>query len=1085
MSKHNNNLIIGSLVRWSNSTSDDKYAVITDIDRRQISVRWDAVGNPTQFSSAKPPLERIDLTRKQCRRYSNGNIVMAMSPIPTDGEPMWECISIGDFSPVNIPESDLRPIPITEPVERVQNKMIGSLKKYRLREVTQWYLWQHRNNDLVSLGNVRVDIKPHQVGVVHKVVSNYPHRFLLCDEVGLGKTIEAGMALKELRIRGGAQRALIIVPPNLARQWQFEMKTKFNETFAILNTQTVKYEANRGERGNPFARHNSVICPSSWVARQEWAKLCTEADWDLIIVDEAHHVRMHEDGRTTRLYDVVKKLAISNNAARRSLLLLTATPMQLGTHEIYALVELLDPVLFPSSGEFEKHRNSVPGLNRLVERLRSPDFSDSSDDFEDAVEQVSQWLEIDREHARCRLVAGRDKLDALASELSDRHLLSEVMIRNRKSVIGGFMPRVAARWEVELSEDERQALKVLEGYIQYGFNLASGKGGNTFGFVMVTFQKLMASSIAAIKSSLYKRRANIQKRYTASDQSESELDERLDNDDNAGDVIGSVGTSEADVEIAFIEKTIDALDRVKTDSKSAELLRQMGELLDEDPNQKVLIFTQFRETQNHLAELLHSNDWKVNLFHGQMNAAAKDRAVDRFRVGKGPQVLLSTEAGGEGRNLQFCHTLINYDLPWNPMKVEQRIGRVDRIGQEHEVRIFNLFTKGTIEERVLDVLEHRINVFEETVGGLDPILGNTENDIKKIMRLAEDVREAALENLGTQLQFQVRQARQASELFGDFIMDTKSFGREIAERIAGQPSPIDNDDIDRFMGQLLSDVRTHIKPNDDEYQLTFRDHFVDEHRVLFAGGGKITAVFRPDRRTDSEHIELMAFGNPIVDAIVKQVIGEHYEGVTGTRRISAGDDICPTSGWLFTYLFTVPGVRSTEHLVPIFVSDACELDTQAGQRIIERACLFDDTEQEIPPIDIPNNLGAVKALVDEFVGSKRQTLQADATEQADTQVAHEVTRLIKYFDYRERVAADKLQSEQNTLSRLSETLVTAQQRQVIPIWEARVRDAEAALTALPEEREWRMVEAEKYRHPAVSYSLKSLGRIEVVADMST
>lgn len=1076
----NDNLTIGALVQWINDPRDDEYGVIADIDHRYIHVRWDdAADTPTQFSADEPPLKRIELAQKECKRRSTDETVMAMSPTPTTDAPRWACVSKGSFEPVNVPEYDLRPTPITERVERVKNNMIGSLKKYRLREVTQWYLWQHHNNALVSLGNVRVDIKPHQVGVVHKIVSNYPHRFLLCDEVGLGKTIEAGMALKELRIRSGAQRTLIIVPPNLARQWQFEMKTKFNEIFSYLDINTVRHLRNEGVTGNPFAHYASVICSSSWVTRKEWADLCAEVDWDLIIVDEAHHVRMHEDGQTTRLYDLVNDLTTSNNAASRSLLLLTATPMQLGTHEIYALVELLDPVLFPSPESFEQHRNSVPGLNRLVESLRSPAFPNSDRDFEDVVERVSQWLEIEKQHARQRLTAGREELDALANELSDRHLLTEVMIRNRKSVIGGFMPRVAARWEVKLSHEEREALKALDEYIQYGFNLASGKGGNTFGFVMVTFQKLMASSIAAIKSSLYKRRDNIRMRYAPYVQFEQNLDERLDNDDYTVDVIGSVGASDADREISYIEDAINALDCVKTDSKSAELLKQMSELLDEDADQKVLIFTQFRETQNHLEDLLKNNGWEVNLFHGQMDGRAKDRAVDRFRDNKGSQVLISTEAGGEGRNFQFCHTLVNYDLPWNPMKVEQRIGRVDRIGQEHEVRIFNLFTKDTIEERVLDVLERRINVFEETVGGLDPILGETENDIKTIMRMATGAREAALENLGADIELKVRRAREASELFGDFIMDTKSFGREIAERIAGQPSPVNNEDMDRYIGQLLSDVGTYIKRNGDAYELKFGSHFYEKHRELFTEGLRKTAVFRPDRRTDSQYAELMAFGNPIVDSIVEEVLAEGYDGATGSRRLLTGDDIAPTSGWMFTYIFTVSGIRSTEHLMPIFVSDDGEIDMELGQRITERACLFNSAEQEI---HIPNNIDEAKALVDEFVGNKRQTLQAEATEQAGAQVAQEVDRLTKYYDYRERVAQDKVDNARNILERQRKELVGVQ-RNILPVTEAQVRDREAILTTLTEERKRRIAEAEKFRYPAVADSLKSLGRIEVVENM--
>ena len=170
---------------------------------------------------------------------------------------------------------------------------------------------------------------------------------------------------------------------------------------------------------------------------------------------------------------------------------------------------------------------------------------------------------------------------------------------------------------------------------------------------------------------------------------------------------------------------------------------------------KVLVFTEFRETQRYLREVLSDRRWGINLFHGQLSADEKDHAVARFKVGGGPQLLISTEAGGEGRNLQFCHLLVNYDLPWNPMRIEQRIGRLDRIGQEHVVSIFNFDVKDTIEQRILEVLEQRIGVFQETVGGLDPILGDTEQDIRRIMRLAEAKRRQALAELGRRLERQI------------------------------------------------------------------------------------------------------------------------------------------------------------------------------------------------------------------------------------------------------------------------------------------------------------------------------------------
>ncbi len=935
-------------------------------------------------------------------------------------------------------------------------------------------------NDLVSLGQIGVDIKPHQVSVVHKVISNYPHRFLLCDEVGLGKTIEAGMALKELRARGGAQRVLAIVPPNLVRQWQFEMKTKFNEAFSVLNADTVRFLENRGDTGNPFISSESVLCSSGWVSGPRWAKLCAEVDWDLVIVDEAHHARSHRSGNTTRLYRLIRDLADPNHSARRAMLFLTATPMQLDTHELYSLVELLDPALFPSEPHFERHRKEMPGISRLVERLSRHGFPLPDEDPSVTIEQVARWMELDEDAVRNRLSAGTEEREKIVSELAGRHLLSEVMIRNRKSVVGGFMPRRASRWEVELTGEERTALEAVERYVQYGFQLAEGANNSAIGFVMVTFQKLMASSIAAIRESLSRRRERVRsvEQRADADADEDDLEERIDDDDEASEVVGSVEFN-FEFELFLLDRAIESLERVSTDSKAQVLVQQFSKLFDDDPNAKVLLFTQFRETQRFLQERLSDQGWNVNVFHGQMNPGDKDNAVVRFKNNSGPQVLISTEAGGEGRNFQFCHILVNYDLPWNPMRVEQRIGRVDRIGQENEVSIFNLWVKDTVEERVLDVLEKRIKVFEETVGGLDPILGDTEDGIRKLLRNTSEKREIEFEEFGNQLETQVRNARAAESQLGDFIMDTKSYRRELAERIAGQPSPIDNDDLDRFIRELLSDSRTYIKPTDGIYELTFHGEILDTHRDLFPSGTKRKAVFRPDRRPDAEDVEFMTFGHPIVDAMAARVLGEDYEGATGTRRIPAYDDLAPCSGWLFTYQFTIPGVRSTEHLEPLFVSDDGNVDPEMGGALVKRAYRLYKDEMDARHSEIPDNLERIAKIAEEFASAKRSEIQKQAESQAAGRIDREVSRLNEWFDYRERVASDRVEATQSTLNRISES-GDESQRQILPVWEANLRRDKDVLHNLAPERSRRIAEAEKHRHPQVAWALKSLGRIEVV-----
>ena len=894
---------------------------------------------------------------------------------------------------------------------------------------------------------------------------------------------------QELRARGGAQRVLAIVPPNLVRQWQFEMSTKFNEPFAVLNTATVNNLQANGYHGNPFAHpdYPSLLCSSRWVSNPRWKDLCTEAYWDLIILDEAHHARSYPDGTTTALYRLVRDLAPVEHP-QRMMLFLTATPMQLNTHELYSLVEILDPTLFPSEEDFEQHRRATPGLSRLVESLSHrvfPIHGQGEEETAQTVEHVAAWLEMDAREVRGRLSAGQDELQEIADKLADKHRLSEVLIRNRKALVGGFMPRTAFRWEVDLSPEERNALQAVEDYVRFGYQFAADTNANAIGFLMVIFQKLTASSIAAIRQSLLRRREKVQAISAAGNASPDDMEEMLDDDLNACDVV-EMGTTIADraaEELLFLDNAIGALNAVgETDSKARVLVDRLNDLFHEQPNEKVIVFTQFRETQRHLEELFTGRGWDVNVFHGAMNPGAKDRAIEQFKKNAGSQVLICTEAGGEGRNLQFCHLLVNYDLPWNPMKVEQRIGRVDRIGQTQPISIFNLWVKDTIEERVLDILENRIRMFEETVGGLDPILGDAENiesDIQKIMRAAEDNMEAALADFDRQTEEKVRASREAGELLGDFIMDTKSFRREIAERISGRTSPVDNDNFETFIGQLLADVNTYIKNSGDTYELTFHGDFLEDYRrQLFVGGPRMKAVLRPDRRADAEDVEFMVFGHKVVDTIVNQVLGEEYEGATGTRTLVADEELPATKGWLFQYQFTTSGIRDTEHLEAVFVSDDGEVSEKMGRLLVQRAFRF-DKEESISWEQIPDNLDQIESEASNYASTRQQALQSEAEAEAAGRIEREISRLVGFYDYKERAAMDKVEATRATLARIQES-GTESQRQILPAWEANLRRDEGISSNLADERRRRVEGAEQHRHPQVSWALKSLGRIEVV-----
>lgn len=1084
-------LIEGCLVEWA--AHPGAYGILKSRQGRRAEVVWD----PGVELSPLVTLDSGNLRRAELPpmvvRVDTAEAGILTETVDGSQPPRWKVMFLTGTR--TIAESALRPNRDLDAPTKIRNGELGSYKKLRLALVTRRNRIAHLHDDLVCLGSTRLDVLPHQVGVVHRVVTSYPHRFLLCDEVGLGKTIEAGMVLKELRTRGLAQRTLIVVPPNLVRQWQFELKSKFNETFAILNSRTVRYlgDAERFD-GNPFTRYDSVLVSAAWVTDPKWAEMAAEVDWDMVVIDEAHHARSRADGSsTTRLYKLVRELADPEHLGERAALFLTATPMQLDTHELYSLVEMLDPALFPTEEHFERHRREVRGLSTLVEQLsRGWPFADEAADADAqtrTVGRIAGHLDRDDDDVLRLLHGGEEDRLRLCDELSTCHLLSEIMVRNRKSVVGGFMPRRAFRWPVQLTPQEEQALAAVEDYVQHGFARAEGSRETAVGFVMVIFQKLMASSIRALSRSLAKRRDRLTELAARPSISAESLAQMVEEEESADAAVLTAAHLEEAGELANL---VTMLDELQIDSKGDEFVRRLDVLFSEEADAKVLVFTEFRETQEYLKARLGAYGVEtgrtigVHLFHGQLEVTKKDSEVESFRNGTGPQVLISTEAGGEGRNFQFCHHLVNYDLPWNPMRVEQRIGRLDRIGQDHVVHVFNLYSEGTIEERVLDVLERRINAFEDTVGGLDPILGEAEADLRKILRQAPDAREEAIERWAEDIGRNVRAARRASSQMADFIMDTKSFRREIAERLADGAGGIGPAEQQAFMTALLADAKTHIQQDGDHFALTFHEPFRgDNQREFFVDGNRRWAVFRPDVRRDSEHVEFFAFGHPIIERIVEDVMHDSHEGVTGSWRIPAGHDLEPRRGWLLAYVVETSGIRPGAEFIPVFVDETGVVDCDYGRALVARGAEFHRSgEANVPPADIPvDSLDRAEELAELHVDAVVAATTATAVAEAEEFAEREKAKLEAWFDHRQHATASKLESAARTLERMKASGDEGRRR-IIPVWESNVARAQELLDGLAEERVRRLAEVDRKRHPIVDHRLDVVGWVEV-ADTTT
>lgn len=457
----------------------------------------------------------------------------------------------------------------------------------------------------------------HQLQTAKTVIEKLNGRALLADEVGLGKTIEAGLILKEYLLRGMVRKVLILTPASLITQWQQELKTKFDLSFK--NHLEI----------NDWDDSDLVIASLDTAKSQKNQTTVQQIKYDLLIVDEAHKLK----NKKTKNWKFV------NSINTKYLLMLTATPIQNDMIELFNLISILKP-----------------GHLSTVQKFK--------DDF----------------------LAERDKR-LPKNSIKLRQMLSEIMIRHRRAdTLIKFPQRFVHTHSIDLNPDETELYRELTDFIRKRyFTLPTHKNPRGINrLTLILLQKLMGSSTQALAKALGK--------MIASNFYKDDFDQNL-------------------------KKLYEMAKNIKS-SRKGEVLMEIVRSL----NEKVIIFTQFRGTQDYIVNMLRSEGYSVAVFNGQMSQAEKDRCIEDFRNEK--QILVSTESGGEGRNLQFCKVLVNFDLPWNPMRIEQRIGRIHRLGQNEDVHIINLSARDTIESYVLELLDKKINLFRLIIGELEMILGN-------------------------------------------------------------------------------------------------------------------------------------------------------------------------------------------------------------------------------------------------------------------------------------------------------------------------------------------------------------------------
>ena len=572
---------------------------------------------------------------------------------------------------------------------------------------------------------------PHQIRALSRAISGDRVRYLLADEVGLGKTIEAGLIMRELKMRGLVERTLIVAPKGLLMQWAAEMQTHFNEPFRLIIPGDFPAIRRLDGDENLWQRHRQVICPMDSVkpmqGRRGWSRERVQeynrerfedliaAGWDLIIVDEAHRL----GGSTEQV--ARHKLGKALADAAPYLLLLSATPHQGKTESFHRLISLLDPEAFPAPESVSRERVQ-PYVIRTEKR-----------------------------HA----------IDAKGRPL--------------------FKPRrtelVPIAWESRHNA-QRLLYEAVTQYIREGYNRALREKRTYIGFLMMLMQRLVVSSTRAIHASLERRlevlrlpQEQLSLFPMVSEEEWAELDGQEQMDTLLASYVQDMKDERREVE--FLLEAAARCEQQGPDAKAEALLDWIYRLQAEegDPALKVLVFTEFVPTQEMLRHFLTARGFEVACINGSMGMEERLQAQEHF-AGQA-RILISTDAGGEGLNLQFCHVVINYDMPWNPMKLEQRIGRVDRIGQEHVVRAINFELADTVEHRVREVLEEKLAIIfhelgiDKTSDVLDSAIAGPMFDHLYVSAVLDpESIDERVEQLAADIQEQARQVRESASILG-------------------------------------------------------------------------------------------------------------------------------------------------------------------------------------------------------------------------------------------------------------------------------------------------------------------------------
>ena len=777
--------------RWASHTETQLgLGIITQVDGRVIQISFPASGETRVYASDSAPLTRIN--------YGVGDAVTNMDEEPFTIRQVNERdgLFIYDVEDEQGNESTLDEIDLscfvqfTSPKQRLFNGQVDKNKAFNLRLKTLYLAQEQQQSPVKGLIGNRTELLAHQIYIANEVAKRHAPRVLLADEVGLGKTIEAGMILHYQLQSGQASRVLILVPDSLVHQWLVEMHRRFNLSFSIYSDERLADNIEAGFE-NPFDAEQLILCPLSLLTENpEHAEFAKESHWDMVIVDEAHHLFWSPDAPSIE-YQVVEALA----EYCEGLLLLTATPEQVGIEGHYARLRLLDPARFHSLESFQQEQASYTQINQWVSELQEHGASDA------LLKQFSSLIDTKG--------LGPGDEAQIIQQLLDRHGTGRVFFRNTRSAVKGFPQRIPHAYGLPFPDD-----------------------------------------------------------YTRIDYGDEPISARL-----------------------YPERKFGSDDWLQVDPRANWLVETLKSLKKE----KVLVICHHASTALTLDHYLNQ---KVGIrsaaFYEGLSLIERDRAAAYFAEGSddieawsmGAQVLICSEIGSEGRNFQFAHHLVLFDLPYNPDLLEQRIGRLDRIGQQHDIDIHIPYLENSAQAVLHSFYHQGMGIFERSCSVATAIFEQYVDTLNNTLLAPESaLDQPEFNSLITDVNAQTEQKLAQMQKGRDRLIELNSCQPEKAQSLIDAIEDNENSDaLESYMEEVFDHFAIESEYHSENCLIVSASDKTTIHLPGLKEEGN-TVTFRRNKAVIREDMDFLSWEHPIVREAM-ELLYKNEAGNTALATIS-------------------------------------------------------------------------------------------------------------------------------------------------------------------------------------------------------